>query len=343
MRTYDLRSDTVTLPSPAMRKAMHDAEVGDDVYADDPTVNRLQDTAASITGTEAALFVSSGSMGNLIPVYLNCGRGNELLIDSRGHIVQHELASCTAIAGALPVTIPTEKGLLAVADLEGRIQPDIYYCQRTRMVELENTHNAAGGTYYPLATLREIAAFARRRGLTVHLDGARLFNASIASGASVSDISACADTVTFCLSKGLGCPVGAMLCGRREFIAEARRVRKMLGGGMRQVGIIAAAGLYALRNNIARLAEDHENARLIAEALAETSWASLDVNAVATNIIYFDTPGRSADVVVKALERAGIRSGASGPHTIRFVTHLDISRTDAEQVAAIVRGLPLPA
>lgn len=341
MKTYDLRSDTVTLPSPAMRKAMHDAEVGDDVYTDDPTVNRLQEMAAEITGTEAALFVSSGSMGNLIPVYLNCGRGNELLIDSRGHIVQHELASCTAIAGALPVTIPTDKGLLAVADLERRIQPDIYYCQRTRMVELEDTHNAAGGTWYPLATLREIAAFARRRGLAVHLDGARVFNASIASGAAVRDIAACADTVTFCLSKGLGCPVGAMLCGRTEFIAEARRVRKMLGGGMRQVGILAAAGIYALRHNVERLAEDHENARLIAAALADTRWASLDPGNVSTNIIYFDTPGRSADVVVKALEAAGIRSGAAGASTIRFVTHLDIRREDAQQVAAIVRRLKL--
>ena len=343
MKTYDLRSDTVTLPSPAMRKAMHDAEVGDDVYADDPSVNRLQEMAADLTGTEAALFVSSGSMGNLIPVYLNCGRGNELLIDSRGHIVQHELASCTAIAGALPVTIPTEKGLLDVSLLEGRIQPDIYYCQRTRMVELENTHNAAGGTFYPLATLRDIAGFARRRGLTVHLDGARLFNASIASAASVRDISACADTVTFCLSKGLGCPVGAMLCGRKEFIAEARRVRKMLGGGMRQAGIIAAAGVYALQHNIERLAEDHENARTIAEALAGTTWASLEAKDVPTNIIYFDTPGRDAGGVVKVLEGAGIRSGASGPHTIRFVTHLDVSREDARQVSQIVGRLKMPA
>jgi threonine aldolase len=341
MRMFDLRSDTVTLPSPAMRKAMHDADVGDDVYADDPTVNRLQEMAAEIIGTEAALFVSSGSMGNLIPVYLNCGRGNELLIDSRGHIVQHELASCAAIAGALPVTIPTSRGQLSVADLEGRIQPDIYYCQHTRMVEVENTHNAAGGTYYSLASLRDISAFARRRGLTVHLDGARLFNASIASGATVRDISACADTVTFCLSKGLGCPVGAVLCGRKVFIAEARRVRKMLGGGMRQVGILAAAGIYALQHNVERLAEDHENARLIARALASTSWASLDANDVPTNIIYFDTPGRAADDVVKALGAAGIRAGASGPSSIRFVTHLDISREDAKQVTSIIGRLKL--
>lgn len=339
MKTYDLRSDTVTLPSPAMRKAMSEAEVGDDVYADDPTINRLQDMSARLTGTEAALFVSSGSMGNLIPVYLNCGRGNELLIDSRGHIVQHELASATAIAGAMPVMIPTAKGLLDKSLLETRIQPDIYYCQKTRMVALENTHNAAGGTFYTLATLRDIAAFAKKRGLAVHVDGARLFNAAVASGASVREISACADTVTFCLSKGLGCPVGAMLCGRKEFIAEARRVRKMLGGGMRQAGIIAAAGIYALEHNIDRIAEDHENAHLIAEALAGTTWAALDAKSVVTNIIYFDTPGRDADAVVKTLEAAGIRSGASGPNTIRFVTHLDISREDAKEVCAIVGSL----
>jgi threonine aldolase len=211
------------------------------------------------------------------------------------------------------------------------------------MVELENTHNSAGGTCYPLATLRDIAAFARRRGLTVHLDGARLFNASIASGASVKDISACADTVTFCLSKGLGCPVGAMLCGRREFIAEARRVRKMLGGGMRQAGIIAAAGVYALQHNVERLAEDHENARVIAAALAGTTWAALDPKDVVTNIIYFETPGHDADDMVRTLEQSGIRSGSWGPHTVRFVTHLDVSREDAKQVAAILGRLKLPA
>ena len=290
MKSYDLKSDTVTRPSPGMRKAMAEADVGDDVYAEDPTVNRLQDMAAEITGKEAALFVSSGSMGNLIPVYLNCGRGNELLIDWRGHIVQHELASATAIAGCLPVQIPTEKGILSVADLEPRIQPDIYYCTRTRMVALENTHNAAGGTYYPLETLKEIGTFARRRKLAVHLDGARLFNAAAASGAPVKAICADATTVTFCLSKGLGAPVGALLCGKKDFIADARRVRKMLGGGMRQAGIIAAAGVYALQNNVERLAEDHENAKAIAKALAETDWAAIDPEDVVTNILYFRTP-----------------------------------------------------
>jgi len=336
MKVFDLRSDTVTKPSPAMRRAMHDAEVGDDVYAEDPTVNRLQEMAAEITGKEAALFVSSGSMGNLIPIFLNCGRGNELLVDSRGHIVQHELASATAIAGSLPIQIPTEKGILAAEQLASRIQPDIYYCARTRMVALENTHNAAGGTYYPLQTLREIGALARSRSLAVHMDGARLFNAVVASGETARAICAEADTVTFCLSKGLGAPVGAVLCGARTFIADARRVRKMLGGGMRQAGIIAAAGVYALTHNLARLAEDHENAKAIARALAGTGWAVVDPREVPTNIVYFRAPGKDAEAVVRALEAKGILGGATGPDQVRLVTHLDVSREDTREIAGIL-------
>jgi threonine aldolase len=342
MKIHELRSDTFTLPGPGMCKAMAEAELGDDVYAEDPTVNRLQELAAAATGKEAALFVSSGSMGNLIPLYLNCGRGNEVLVDSQGHIVLHELASAAAIAGVLPVQIPTRDGILSVADLETRIEPDIYYCAHTRMVEVENTHNAGGGTFYTLERLREIGAFAHGRGMVVHMDGARLFNAVAASGAAAPAICAQADTVTFCLSKGLGAPVGAVLCGKRDFIAEARRVRKMLGGGMRQAGVIAAAGLYALQNNVERVAEDHENAKLIARALAGTSWARLDPEKVVTNIVYFNTPGRNADDVVAALERVGIRGGSSGPDQVRFVTHLDISRADAQDIARIIEKARLP-
>jgi threonine aldolase len=339
MKIYDLKSDTVTKPSPGMRKAMHDAEVGDDVYAEDPTVNRLQELAAEMTGKEAALYVTSGSMGNLLPVYLTCGRGNELLIDSRGHIVQHELASVTAIAGCMPTQIPTRKGLLTVADLEPLVQPDIYYCFRTRMVALENTHNAAGGTFYTLDTLQEIGAFARRRKLTVHLDGARLFNAVTASGIPAKTICAEANTATFCLSKGLGAPVGAVLCGKKDFITEARRVRKMLGGGMRQAGVIAAAGLYALEHNVERLADDHENAQAIARALAATSWAKIDPAEVVTNIMYFQTPGRDPQAVVNALEAHGILSGPPGGDSIRLVTHLDVSKSDTREIVKIIAAM----
>jgi threonine aldolase len=336
MKTYDLRSDTVTRPGPGMRKAMAEAEVGDDVYAEDPTVNELQEMTAELTGKEAALFLSSGSMGNLIPVYLNCGRGNELLIDSHGHSVQHELAGITAVAGSLPIMIPTEKGILEPALLEQWIQPDIYYCARTRMIALENTHNVAGGTFYPLSTLKKLSIFAEKRRLSLHMDGARLFNAVVASGASAQEICKETDTITFCLSKGLGAPVGAMLCGTKDFIAEARRVRKMLGGGMRQAGIIAAAGVYALTHNIERLVEDHENAKAIARALAGTTWAKLDPNDVVTNIIYFRTPGREAAKVVDALARLGILSGASAADQIRFVTHIDVPREDTKEIVRIV-------
>ncbi len=336
MKTHDLRSDTVTRPGAGMRKAMAEAEVGDDVYSEDPTVNKLQETAAEVTGKEAALFVSSGSMGNLIPIYLNCGRGNELLIESHGHSVQHELAGITAVAGSLPIMIPAEKGILEPALLEPWIQPDIYYCARTRMIILENTHNSAGGTFYPLATLKDVSAFARRKGLSLHMDGARLFNAAAASGVPARALCAETDTVTFCLSKGLGAPVGAMLCGTRDLIGEARRVRKMLGGGMRQAGIIAAAGVYALTHNVERLSEDHENAKTIARALAGTTWAKLDPRDVVTNIIYFRTPGRTAAAVVDALARQGILSGASAADQVRFVTHIDISQADTQEIARIL-------
>ncbi len=341
MKLYDLRSDTVTRPTPAMKKAMYDAEVGDDVYGEDPTVNLLQSMAAERTGTEAALFVSSGSMGNLIPIYLNCGRGNELLIDSRGHVVNFEMSSVAAIAGSLPLPIPTERGILDAGLLEDRVRPGIYYMARTRMVVVENTHNLAGGTFYPLETLRGIKEFATSHGLSVHMDGARLFNACVASGASASAYCAQVDTVTFCLSKGLGAPVGALLCGTRPFIDEARRVRKMLGGGMRQAGVLADAGVYALNHNVERLAEDHRNAKTLARALAGTSWASVDPVEVETNIVYFRTPRAPADKVVAALKARGVLCGAMGNDAVRLVTHLDVSEAEIGEVAAIITSLSL--
>jgi threonine aldolase len=341
MKMYDLRSDTVTKPSPGMRKAMAEAEVGDDVYGEDPTVNALQDLAAEVTGKEAGLFVTTGSMGNLLPIYLNCGRGNEFLVESRGHSVQHELAGVAAIAGSLPIMIPAPKGILTPALLEPWIQPDIYYCAHTRMIVVENTHNMAGGTVYPLQGLKDVGAFARRRGLSLHVDGARIFNAAAAVGVPARQLCADADTVTFCLSKGLGAPVGSVVCGPKPFIAEARRVRKMLGGGMRQAGVIAAAGVYALRNNVERIAEDHENARLIAQALAQTKWAEVDPKDVASNMVFFRTPGREAEKVVQALEKQGIRSGATGPDQVRFVTHLDVSREDTKEVTRIIGSMRL--
>jgi threonine aldolase len=324
-----------------MRKAIAEAEVGDDVYGEDPTVNSLQDIAADLTGKEAALFVSTGSMGNLIPIYLNCGKGSEFLIEARGHSVQHELAGVSAIAGSLPIMISAPKGILTPELLEPWIQPDIYYRARTRMIVLENTHNAAGGTVYPRGILKQVGEFARRMNLSLHIDGARIFNASIASKVSVQTLCTDADTVTFCLSKGLGAPVGALICGTHSFVAEARRVRKMLGGGMRQAGVLAAAGIYALRHNIERIAEDHQNARAIAEALNGTNWAEVNPKDVATNMVYFKTPGRNAVKVVEALQRLGIRSDSTGPDQIRLVTHLDITAEDTQQIVRILENAKL--
>jgi len=338
---YDLRSDTITKPTEPMRKAMYEAEVGDDVYGEDPTVNKLQEMACKITGKEAALFVSSGSMGNLIPIYLNCGRGNEVLAHERAHILNNELASLAAIAGAMPVPVPGDRGILKPEQLELRVRPDIYYMPRTRMVEVENTHNAEGGNFYQLEELREVAAFAKKHRLSLHMDGARLFNAAVALDVAAAKITTFADTVSFCLSKGLGAPVGSLLCGAQKFIDDARRVRKMLGGGMRQAGVLAAAGVYALENNIDRLTEDHENARLIAEALVDAKWASLDIGSVRTNIIFFDTPNTTAAEVAAALEKKGVLCQPSAPYQIRMVTSLAISTKDAAKICQVIRGLRL--
>ncbi len=340
MKIHDLRSDTVTKPSPGMRKAMAEADVGDDVYGEDPPSTRCRRWPRSCWARKPHCSSPTGSMGNLIPIYLSCGKGNEFMIEARGHSVQHELAGVAAVAGSLPIMINAPQGFLTPSLMEPWIQPDIYYCARTRLIVLENTHNVAGGTAYPLDLLKEIGAFARKRNLSVHIDGARIFNASAAAKAPARALCADADTVTFCLSKGLGAPVGSVLCGPRTFIAEARRVRKMLGGGMRQVGVIAAAGIYALRNNVPRLAEDHENARAIAQALAGTSWAKVDPDVV-TNMIYFRTPGRDTANVVKALERLGIRGDATGSDRIRLVTHLDVSREDTKEIVRITESLRL--
>ncbi len=340
-RSFDLRSDTITRPSAGMRSAMADAEVGDDVYGEDPTVNRLQEMGAALLGKEASLFVSSGSMGNLIPIFLNCGRGGELLTHERSHILHYELGSLAAIAGAMPVAVPGRRGILREQELASRLRPAAYHLPQTRMVEVENTHNLEGGNFYRLEELEEVSAFAKKHALSMHMDGARLFNAAIASGVAAERLASLADTVTFCLSKGLGAPVGSLLCGSAEFIAEARRVRKLLGGGMRQVGVLAAAGIYALEHNIDRLAEDHEHARRIAGALAETRWAALDPNEITTNIIFFSTPGHPASRVVEALAQRGVRASTMGESSVRMVTSLEVSGSDTEEVCGIIRGLAL--
>jgi threonine aldolase len=335
-KTYDLRSDTLTRPTEEMRKAMYDAEVGDDVYLEDPTVNLLQERAAELTGKQDSLFLPSGSMGNLIPIFLNCGRGNEIIAHEKSHIFHYELTSLASIAGVMPVAVPGDRGIFTPENVEPLIRPDIYYMARSRMIEIENTHNLAGGTCWSVEEMATIRYFARKHKLSVHLDGARLMNATVALDVPPVEFCKFADTVTFCLSKGLGAPVGSMLCGSREFIAEARRVRKLLGGGMRQIGILAAAGLYALEHNIDRLADDHRHAAGLADVLSNRPWATIDPKRVETNIIYFDTVDVTAEKMAKTLERHGIRSTITGSHTIRWATCLEIDQEDCERICSIV-------
>lgn len=335
MKYYELRSDTFTQPSEMMRKAMATAEVGDDVYAEDPSINRLEALAAEITGKEAALFVTSGSMGNLIPLFVNGGPLSEVLTHTESHIIQHEVGAVASIAGVLPVGIATPRGILSVEALEPHIKPHQYDLTKTAMIEVENT---IGGICYPLETLRAIKALAEKHQILVHLDGARIFNASIATGVAVKEFASCADTLSFCISKGLGAPVGSLICGDAAFIGKARSVRKVLGGGMRQGGILAAAGIYALEHNVERLGEDHAHARQIAETLAQTGWAQLELEDVETNMVFFSVKGHRGPKVAEVLDRHGIRSNALGD-TIRFVTHLDFSEEDCQAVCTILANL----
>lgn len=341
MKKYDLRSDTLTLPCKEMRKAMYIADVGDDVYSEDPTVNRLQDLAAKITGKKAALFVPTGSMGNLIALYVNCGRGNEVLTQKNSHIMHYELSSVAALAGVMPIAVEGKRGILTPAELEKHLRPDIYYMSKVTMIEIENSHNKERGTCYKLSELKTVSDFAKKHNLKIHMDGARMFNASAATGIPVKKMCSHVDTVTFCLSKGLGCPVGSILCGPKKFIAEARRVRKMLGGGMRQAGVLAAAGICALENNVKRLTEDMKNAGKIAATLASVRWAEIDPDTVETNILYFNT-SLKADLIVSALEKQGVICGADGPNTIRMVTHLGINAEDTDKICRIIKNFVIP-
>ncbi len=339
MKKYELRSDTFTQPTEPMRQAIFDAEVGDDVYAEDISVNRLQDLCSEITGKEASLFVPSGSMANLIALYVLGGRGNEVLMHEQAHAIHHEVASAAAIAGCMPISVPGEKGIMRREVMKPLIKKDDYDIAHTSLIEIENTHNFAGGTYWREDDLRDLMEFASENSLLVHMDGARLFNAAIASSLSVESISSYTDSVTFCLSKGLGAPIGSMLCGTRYFIKQARIIRKMLGGGMRQAGIAAAAGIYALENNIDRLKEDHENGRMIAETLSSLNWADVNLDSVETNIVFAKTAPGKAFSLNQKLEEKGILAIATASDEIRFVTSLTIGREDSEEICSILKNI----
>jgi threonine aldolase len=332
--TYDLRSDTVTQPSPAMKGAMVEAPLGDDVLGDDPTVKRLEAMIAERTGKEAGLFFPSGTQANETAVNVHAPPGTEILVERRAHIYNYESGGPAVLSGVQVQPIDTEHGIFEVADLDSRIRPVDPHCAQTRLLCLENTHNGHGGRIYPIEDMETVSKWARGRGLAVHLDGARLFNAAVASGIPVERYAACADTVSLCLSKGLGAPVGTCLVGDRETIGRARWIRKRLGGGMRQAGILAAAGVYALEHNVERLAEDHATAHGIAESVSEVEGLEVDLEGVQTNIVMIGitSDGVDAEDFVEALEREGVRVLPVGPRKVRAVTHLDVPPDAAEEV-----------
>lgn len=334
--TIDLRSDTVTMPTPEMWKAMATAELGDDVYGEDPTVNRLEARAAEVFGREAAIFVPTGTMGNQTAIHLHTRHGQEVVCEARAHIVDWEMAMASAFSGCHLRTVAAERGILTWSHIKTALSPKLYYRAQTGLISLENTHNMAGGTVTPLDVMEEIWAGAKDAGIPVHLDGARVFNAAVALGISVAELTRGFDTVMFCLSKGLSAPVGSMLVGSRELIDRARSVRKMLGGGMRQAGVLAAAGLIALEEMPKRLDEDHANARLLAEQIADLKQVELDLDAVQTNIVIFRLRGQGdAAALVAKLKQRGVVASPVGPHAVRFVTHRNVDGAMCERAARI--------
>jgi threonine aldolase len=341
----DLRSDTVTKPNEKMRAAMASADVGDDVYGEDPTVNRLEQRAAEIFGKEAALFVPTGTMANTIAIKLHTDHGEEVICDARSHIVDYELSMMAWFAGCLARTVTTEFGVMTWGDIQGALRMAGFNNSPTTLISLENTHNMAGGTIYPQETIEEICHEARRRGIKVHIDGARIFNASVASGMAVSRIARDADSVMFCLSKGLGAPVGSVLVGTREDIARGRLFRKRLGGGMRQAGVLAAAGLIALEESPRRLVEDHENAMLLAQRISRMPGIKIDPSFVKTNIVIFDISElglTAAELSAQLKARGVLANGISATH-MRMLTHSDVSRQQCEQAIAVLSEILMHA
>ncbi|MDC3413261.1 low-specificity L-threonine aldolase [Aquibacillus sp. 3ASR75-11] len=336
----DLRSDTVTKPTESMRKAAYEAEVGDDVYGEDPTVNKLEEKAAELLGKEEALLVTSGTQGNQIAVLTHCNPGNEVIIEANAHLFVYEGASMSALAGVQPYTIQGDRGAMNPSDVAAAIRAEDIHFPETGLICLENTHNKAGGAILPFENMEAIAEIASQNNIPIHLDGARLFNASVATGIPISQYAACTDTVQFCLSKGLGAPVGSIIAGTKEFIQHARKWRKRLGGGLRQAGIIAAPGLVALEEGVERLVEDHQNAQLLADGLAAVNGLMIE-NIVETNIILVNVEGAgyTANAFLEALKSEGILAVAFGPHTLRMVTNYGVSNEDVQHVLSCVQSL----
>jgi len=340
VQSIDLRSDTVTHPSEAMRKAMYEAELGDDVYGEDPTVNRLEALSAEMLGKEAALFVVSGTMGNLVSLLAHCGRGDEVIMGDQAHTYIYEQGGVSALGGVHVRTVPNQPdGSLDPAQVEGAVRSENIHFPITRLICLENTHNRCGGAVVSLEQMDAVRAVAVRHGLAMHLDGARVFNAAVALGVPVAEIASRVDSIQVCLSKGLAAPVGSVVAGSAEFIARARRMRKVVGGGMRQAGVLAAAGIVALEQMVDRLAEDHANARRLVEGLAEIPGVSVDPDTVQSNIVMigFDSPAMDLAVIQDGLARRGVRINAMDPYRMRAVTHYGITSTDIETTLDAMR------
>lgn len=329
-KKIDLRSDTVTLPTDEMREAMNNAEVGDDVYQEDPTINRLEELAAKKLGKEAALFVPSGTMGNLIAVLTHCQRGDEVILEMDSHIYYYEVGGMSAVAGVIPRLIAGDKGILDPQDIKRALREENLHYPKTTLICVENTHNRAGGTIIPPEIIEEICQLGHERNIQVHLDGARIFNAAVALNIEPALLTKNVDSVMFCLSKGLSAPVGSILAGSKEFIQRARKNRKMLGGGMRQAGILAAAGIIAIENMVERLGGDHKNARILGEGLADIGGIKVDLKTIQTNMVYFDLNKSGMDTYqfLPKLAEYNILGSPQPPTKVRLVTHYGINEDD---------------
>jgi len=342
MKTIDLRSDTVTLPSPAMREAINTAELGDDVFGEDPTVNRLEELAAERMGKEAALLVVSGTMGNLVCILTHCRRGEEVILGDMSHTFLYEAGGMSALGGVHPHTLANQPdGTMLLEEIEAAVRADNVHFPRTRLICLENTHNRCAGSPLTVEYTDAVAALAKKHNLLLHLDAARIFNAALALGVDVKQLTQSADSVAFCLSKGLAAPVGSLLCGSKKFVAEARRTRKVLGGGMRQAGIIAAAGITALEEMVDRLEEDHRNAKRLAQGIAGIETLSIDVESVRTDIVYFEVAGEqiTAEQLTSELAKKGVKILHIGPNRLRAVTHYGITADDIDTALKAIQEI----
>ncbi len=340
MKIIDLRSDTVTLPTPRMRRAIYNAQLGDDVFGEDPTVNRLEARAAELVGKEAGLLVSSGTQANLVAILTHCARGDEVILGNRSHTFLNEVGAISALGGIHPHTVTNQDdGTMKLDDIKSAIRGDNIHYPRTRLICLENTHNRCYGAPLTAEYTSAVCELAHRYNLKVHLDGARIFNAAVALNVDVKELTKGVDSLSFCLSKGLSAPVGSVICGSKEFIKEARRYRKMLGGGMRQAGIIAAAGIVAISEMIGRLKEDHINAQILAEGISRIPGLAIDLKRVKTNIIYFDLVNHqiTPEEFLKKMAKRGIRFLSTGPRQFRMVTHYGISEADVKETIKVLR------